>query len=178
MYELQRCPTTLIPLSIVNDGYWQRVCRFANCFSTLMTTREPGVWLNYSEDAPAWKIARRASLHLLRVSQYRMTSVNLVGKLRILRFGTLPPCCAFLRRDSLRTSLTIQRSGLETRRTATQQPPITTADVFRPVLPCYGSCAWDAFGRAGFPGSRFSNLRTAATHSLGNERGGSSNYRE
>jgi len=22
MYELQRCPTTLIPLSIVNDGYW------------------------------------------------------------------------------------------------------------------------------------------------------------
>ena len=120
MYELQRCPTTLIPLSIVNDGYWQRVCRFANYFSALTTTREPGVWLNYSEDAPAWKIARCASLRLLRVSQYRMTSVNLVGKLRILLLGTLLPCCAFLRRDSLRTSLTIQRSGLETRRTATQ----------------------------------------------------------
>ncbi|CAI8842608.1 hypothetical protein EMIT0P171_210029 [Pseudomonas sp. IT-P171] len=33
----------------------------------------------------------------------------------------------------------------------------------------YGGCARDVFGRAGFLISRFSNLRTAVTHSLGNE---------
>jgi hypothetical protein len=73
MYELQRCPTTPIPQSIVDDGYWPGICRFAYCFSALMTTREPGVWRNDSKDAPAWKIARRACLRLLRVSKYRMT---------------------------------------------------------------------------------------------------------
>ena len=130
MYKFQRCPTSLISLSIINDGCWHRVCRFANCFSALTTTREPGVWLNYSEDAPAWKIARCASLRLQRVSQYRMTSVNLVGKLRTLLLGTLPPCCAFLRRDSLWTSLTIQRSGLETRRIKSAAVFTTTPVVF------------------------------------------------
>lgn len=64
MYELQRCPTTLNPLSIVSDGYWR---------GGLMTTQEPGVWRNDSKDALTWKIARRASLRLLRVSKYRMT---------------------------------------------------------------------------------------------------------
>ncbi len=145
MYELQRCPTTLTPLSIVNDGYSQRVCRFANCFSVLMTTREPGVWLNDSEDAPAWKIARRASLRLQRVSQYRMTSVNLVGKLRILLLGTLLPCCAFLRRDSLRTSLTIQRSGLETRRNWTQQSAHHDIELWRLCAGRPRACRFPSF---------------------------------
>lgn len=45
---------------------------------------------------------------------------------------------------------------------------------FVPAISFYGGCAWDAFGRAGFLESRFTNLRAAATHSLGNERGGSS----
>jgi len=38
----------------------------------------------------------------------------------------------------------------------------------------YGGCAWDALGRAGFLDSRFTTLRTAVTHSCGNERGSSS----
>jgi hypothetical protein len=50
-----------------------------------------------------------------KVSQYRMTPADLVGKLRISRLGTLMPCCAFLRRDTLRLSLIIQRSGVVTR---------------------------------------------------------------
>ena len=53
--------------------------------------------------------------------------------------------------------------------------PITIAGAFfAPAVTCYGGCAWEAFVPAGFLDSRFSNLRTAATHSLGNERGSSS----
>jgi hypothetical protein len=63
-------------------------------------------------------------------SQYRMTPADLVGKLRIVRLGTLMPCCAFLRRGSLRTSLTIQRSGLETRRILAATVPLMIACVF------------------------------------------------
>ena len=54
--------------------------------------------------------------------------------------------------------------------------PITIAGAFFvPAVTCYGGCAWEAFVPAGFLTSRFTNLRTAATHSLGNERGSSSN---
>lgn len=53
--------------------------------------------------------------------------------------------------------------------------PITIAGAFfAPAVTCYGGCAWEAFVPAGFLDSRFTNLRTAATHSLGNERGSSS----
>lgn len=53
--------------------------------------------------------------------------------------------------------------------------PITIAGAFfTPANPFYGGCAWEAFVPAGFLTSRFTNLRTAATHSLGNERGSSS----
>lgn len=42
--------------------------------------------------------------------------------------------------------------------------PITIAGAFFvPALPCYGGCAWETFGSAGFLDSRFANLRTAAT---------------
>jgi len=52
--------------------------------------------------------------------------------------------------------------------------PITIAGAFFvPAVKCYGGCAWEAFVPAGFLTSRFTNLRTAATHSLGNERGSS-----
>lgn len=52
--------------------------------------------------------------------------------------------------------------------------PITIAGAFFvPAVTCYGGCAWEAFVPAGFLTSRFTNLRTAATHSLGNERGSS-----
>ncbi|CAI9003093.1 hypothetical protein EMIT0P44_90055 [Pseudomonas sp. IT-P44] len=44
---------------------------------------------------------------------------------------------------------------------------------FTAVILCYGSCAWDALGRAGLLGSRFTTLRTAASHSCGNECGSS-----
>jgi len=33
----------------------------------------------------------------------------------------------------------------------------------------YGSCAWEIFRSAGFLCRRFANLRTAATHSFGDE---------
>ncbi|WP_156326255.1 hypothetical protein [Pseudomonas sp. NBRC 111117] len=53
--------------------------------------------------------------------------------------------------------------------------PITIAGAFFvPAVTCYGGCAWEAFVPAGFLLPRFTNLRTAATHSLGNERGSSS----
>ena len=37
----------------------------------------------------------------------------------------------------------------------------------------YGGRVWEGFGPAGFLYLRFTNLHTAATHSLGNERGSS-----
>ncbi|MBF4209153.1 hypothetical protein EI533_15600 [Pseudomonas donghuensis] len=53
--------------------------------------------------------------------------------------------------------------------------PITIAGAsFVPAVMSYGGCAWEAFVPAGFLLPRFTNLRTAATHSLGNERGSSS----
>ncbi|CAI8778823.1 hypothetical protein EMIT0P258_10056 [Pseudomonas sp. IT-P258] len=61
---------------------------------------------------------------------------------------------------------------METRRIKSQQNLPLLQSFFTTAKLCYGSCAWDAFGRAGFLDPRFSNLRTAATHSLGNERGG------
>jgi len=54
-------------------------------------------------------------------------------------------------------------------------PPITIAGVFLPADTFYGGCTWETFGSAGFLDSRFTNLRTAATPSLGNERGSASN---
>ena len=48
---------------------------------------------------------------------------------------------------------------------------------FMPATSFYGGCAWDTFGCAGCLTSRFSNLRTAATRSLGNESGSSSTLR-
>ena len=45
---------------------------------------------------------------------------------------------------------------------------------FVPAISLYGGCARGAFERAGFLESRLTNLRTAATHSFGHERGGSS----
>lgn len=38
----------------------------------------------------------------------------------------------------------------------------------------YGGCVWEAFAPAGFLLPRLTNLHTAATHSFGHERGGSS----
>lgn len=52
--------------------------------------------------------------------------------------------------------------------------PITIAGAFfSPAILSYGGCVWETFGSAGFLLPRFTNLRTAATHSLGNERGSS-----
>ena len=45
---------------------------------------------------------------------------------------------------------------------------------FVPATSFYGGCARDTFGYAGCLTSRLTNLRTAATHSFGHERGGSS----
>lgn len=49
-----------------------------------------------------------------------------------------------------------------------------TGAFFVSALSLYGGCARGAFERAGFLESRLTNLRTAATHSFGHERGGSS----
>lgn len=45
---------------------------------------------------------------------------------------------------------------------------------FTSAFPFYGGCAWETLGSAGFLLPRFTNPRTAATHSLGNECGSSS----
>jgi len=54
--------------------------------------------------------------------------------------------------------------------------PITIAGAFFvPAVPCYGGCARETFGSAGFLTSRFANLRTAATpNRLATVRGSSS----
>lgn len=59
---------------------------------------------------------------------------------------------------SRRTSATVPKAGA----------------FFMRVISFYGGCAWGAFERAGFLESRLTNPRTAATHSFGHERGGSS----
>ncbi|KAA8699640.1 hypothetical protein F4W70_26520 [Pseudomonas cannabina] len=52
--------------------------------------------------------------------------------------------------------------------------PITIAGAFFvPAVQCYGGCAQDTFGCAGFLYLRSTNLRTAATHPFGRERGSS-----
>ncbi|WP_146749650.1 MULTISPECIES: hypothetical protein [unclassified Pseudomonas] len=52
--------------------------------------------------------------------------------------------------------------------------PITIAGAFFvPAVLCYGGCAQDTFGCAGFLYLRSTNLRTAVTHSFGRERGSS-----
>jgi hypothetical protein len=72
--------------------------------------------------------------------------------------------------DTLPPSLPIQRPGLVTRELSATAPHSNCRRFFSPVILSYGGCAWDVFGRAGFLDSRFTNLRTAATHSLGNEK--------
>lgn len=51
--------------------------------------------------------------------------------------------------------------------------PISAGAFFVPAV-CYGGCAWDTFGCAGFLKFRFSTPRTVATQSRGKDRGDSS----
>lgn len=44
-----------------------------------------------------------------------------------------------------------------------QAPHPTAGAFFVPAVSCYGGCAWETFGSAGFQFPRFANLRTAAT---------------
>ncbi|QXN50515.1 MULTISPECIES: hypothetical protein [Pseudomonas] len=71
---------------------------------------------------------------------------------------------------TLAPSLPIQRPGLVTRELSATAPPYALQAFFFARNLRYGGCAWDVFGRAGFLDSRFTNLRTAATYSLGNEK--------
>ena len=50
--------------------------------------------------------------------------------------------------------------------------PISAGAFFVPAA-CYGGCAWDTFGCAGFLFGRFSTPRTVATQSRGKDRGDS-----
>jgi hypothetical protein len=57
---------------------------------------------------------------------------------------------------------------------AHKRPSNTKAGAFfMPVTSRYDGRMWESFGAAGCQLSRFTNLRTAVTHSLGNERGSS-----
>ena len=89
-------------------------------------------------------------------------SITLVASNRARRYGS--PVTA--------NSVTGLGNPISKRRNSA---PITIAGAFFvPAVKCYGGCAWEAFVPAGFLLPRFTNLRTAATHSLGNERGSSS----
>lgn len=46
---------------------------------------------------------------------------------------------------------------------AHERPYPIAGAFFVPAMSCYGSCAWETFGSAGFQVLRFANLRTAAT---------------
>ena len=71
-------------------------------------------------------------------------------------------------------SLPNQRPGVVTRCIKAQQRPHHVCRrFFMPADVSYGGCAWDALGRAGFLDTRFTTLRTAVTHSCGNECGSS-----
>ncbi len=61
---------------------------------------------------------------------------------------------------------------ITSRRTSATVPKVGA--FFMPATSLYGGCARGAFERAGCLESRLTNLRTAATHSFGHERGGSS----
>lgn len=50
----------------------------------------------------------------------------------------------------------------------------TAGAFFVPAIRLNGGCVWEAFAPAGFLLPRLTNLHTAATHSFGHERGGSS----
>lgn len=50
----------------------------------------------------------------------------------------------------------------------------TAGAFFVPAIRLYGGCVWEAFAPAGFLLPRLTNPHTAATHSFGHERGGSS----
>ena len=96
---------------------------------------------------------------MLMISDKR--SISFVASSRARRYGL--PVAA--------NSATGLGNPLNVRRNSA---PITIAGAFFvPAVTCYGGCAWEAFVPAGFLTSRFTNLRTAATHSLGNERGSS-----
>lgn len=96
---------------------------------------------------------------MLMISDKR--SITFVASNRARRYGL--PVAA--------NSVTGLGNPLNVRRNSA---PITIAGAFFvPAVTCYGGCAWEAFVPAGFLTSRFTNLRTAATHSLGNERGSS-----
>ena len=56
---------------------------------------------------------------------------------------------------------------------AHERPHLKAGAFFVPAFLFCGGCAWETLGSAGCQLSRFTNLRTAATHSLGNERGSS-----
>ncbi len=96
---------------------------------------------------------------MLMISDKR--SITFVASNRARRYGL--PVAA--------NSVTGLGNPLNVRRNSA---PITIAGAFFvPAVTCYGGCAWEDFVPAGFLTSRFTNLRTAATHSLGNERGSS-----
>ena len=57
---------------------------------------------------------------------------------------------------------------------AHERPHLKAGAFFVPAFLFCGGCAWETLGSAGFLLPRFTNPRTAATHSLGNECGSSS----
>lgn len=100
-------------------------------------------------------------------------AIHLAMPLLKLKQGVASKVSRMYRPPVAANSATGLGNPMKSRRNSAQ---ITTASAFfASPVPCYGGCAWEAFVPAGFLDSRFSNLRTAATHSLGNERGSSSN---
>lgn len=116
---------------------------------------------------------------LFRLSEYPVTLDEVVGKIRELRKRVrllcLPAGALLVGHifDGYSPDVAAhQRPGLVTRR-VTQRRSNHNSLRLTPTNLCYGGCAWDALGRAGFLDSRFTNLRIAATLSLGNESGSS-----
>ena len=99
-------------------------------------------------------------------------AIHLAMPLLKLKQGVASKVSRMYRPPVAANSATGLGNPMKSRRNSAQ---ITTASAFfASPVPCYGGCAWEAFVPAGFLDSRFTNLRTAATHSLGNERGSSS----
>lgn len=77
----------------------------------------------------------------------------------------------YLHSIAAKSAIRVWRLGNEIGATA---PHTIAGAFFVPAVSCYGGCAWETFGSAGFQFPRFANLRTAASNDRLATVGGSS----
>jgi hypothetical protein len=114
--------------------------------------------------------ARASPIAAMRIVLCRQTfkKVTSYTKLGIVR--TLKHCCTFVTRPIVRPTPK-WRIGFGDSMTTVQKPP-SFLGAFLSALGylCFGGCAWETLGSAGFTIVRFANPRTATTLLFGDDR--------